>query len=1212
MTDFVHLHLHTEYSLLDGAVRINREVPVFDDPEKKSKKIHPLGLALKDRGMDAVAITDHGNMYGVHMFVSAMRAEGIKPIIGEEFYVADDMYEKTPETMHQRYHLILLAKNEVGYKNLMILSSLAFEDGFYFKPRIDLKHIAEHSEGLICLSACLAGQIPQLILHRQFEEAKALAIKMRDMFAPGDFYIELQDHHLPEDKLVTNPLCQIAKEIGVKVVATNDVHYIEKKDADAQDTMMCINLKIKKEEFNNARFENDEFYLKSGDEMAELFSWCPEAIASTREIADKVDGNYFITKRGENIIPVYTNEEMGDRTESEYLRDLAWEGAKRKYGEITEEIENRLNYELGVISECGYCGYFLIVWDYVHAAQKMGMPVGPGRGSGCGSIVAYTIGITDIDPLKYNLLFERFLSKERVSMPDFDIDFCYMRRAEMIDYCIEKYGRDRVAQIAAYGTMSAKAVIKDVARVFDVSFQDSANIIKDIPDANKGLILQMLKAGDENFCPGFRNVYDTDPRAHDIIDKAIELEGMPRQIGLHAAGVVICSGPIVNYCPLGRNDKVIATQFDKTMVEPLGLLKMDFLGLKTLTDIDEAIKLIKEDKGIDIDFHKIGYDDPKVYELMSSGDCVCVFQLESEGMTKFMAQLQPGCLEDVIAGIALYRPGPLQFIPQFIAGKRDPNTITYLHPLLEPILSTTYGCIVYQEQVMQIARSIAGFTFGGADIMRRAISKKKLAVLQAQRQIFIHGGVLDGDDTHAENPGAVAKGVSEEIANKLFDQILDFASYAFNKSHAAAYTFLTYQTAWLKCYYGTHFMVAVINNRINDAKELRRYMNYIKRIGTKVLPPDINKSKRLFSIEGNDIRYGLEGIKGVGEKAMEYILEDRRQFGPFKDIRDFCERCFDQINSRMVENLIKGGAFDFCGETRATLMSSYEKIMDAVAVKRKSTERGQISLFDELLEDAPISYNKTPEWDKLVKLAFEKDVLGMYISGHPLDDYTDKNQGFTFDTSQIYVVKEELKDSKEDGKEDEIKIVEETGEEEGDDLVLNKSLDGTKVRFGGMITTMDKKSTKKKEKYAVGFMDDKQGTISYTIFPRGYEQYKDLLEGDTPVIVTGRLDIKEDEEPKIIIEKMETWYNSSASLKQSPIQQTSGEIVYVNIRNYTERDILINVVDSFPGDTQVRFQMTQEGQKKIFVCPRKADVSGEFLSELYYRFGEANVKIKQL
>ncbi len=703
-------------------------------------------------------------------------------------------------------------------------------------------------------------------------------------------------------------------------------------------------------------------------------------------------------------------------------------------------------------------------------------------------------------------------------------------------------------------------------------------------------------------------MYDTDPRAHDIIDRAMKLEGMPRQIGLHAAGVVICSGPIVDYCPLGRNDKVIATQFDKTMVEPLGLLKMDFLGLKTLTDIDEAMKLIKEDKGIDIDFHKIGYEDPKVYELMASGDCVSVFQLESEGMTKFMSQLQPNTLEDVIAGIALYRPGPMQFIPQFIAGKRNPESITYLHPLLESILSTTYGCIVYQEQVMQIAQKIAGFSFGGADIMRRAISKKKLDVLTAQRDIFVNGGVLSGDTTKKVNVGAVANGVSADIANKLFDQILDFANYAFNKSHAAAYTFLTYQTAWLKCYYCTHYMVAVINNRITDAKEIRRYMNYIKRINIKVLSPDINKSKKLFSIEGNDIRYGLEGIKGVGEKAMEYILEERSMNGPFKDIRDFCERCFEQINSRMVENLIKGGAFDSFGETRATLMQSYEKIMDAVAIKRKSVERGQISLFDELLEDVPVAYNRCEEWQKLTKYAYEKEVLGMYLTGHPLDDYTDKNQGFTFDTSQLYVLKQE--DSEEENIDE--KQEESIEEKEEDSMVLDKSLDGKKVRFGGMITTTEKKSTKKKEKFLVGYMDDKQGSIGYTLFPKAYEAYKSLVEGDTPVIVTGRLDIKDDEEPKIIIEKMEQWLNGEAQKPSQPQNTYVGDVYYVRIRSSVEKDILFNVAEKYPGTKPIRFQTIINGVKKMYECPIKVDGSNEFLAELYYRFGEQNVGIRTI
>lgn len=1182
MTDFVHLHLHTEYSLLDGAVRLVHAVQDPDDP-KKTKKIHPLSEALKARGMDTVAITDHGNMYGVHTFVSILRADGIKPIIGQEFYIADDMYAKTADVLKQRYHLILLAKNMEGYKNLMYLSSIAFVDGFYMKPRVDLKHIAEHSEGLICLSACLAGKVPQLILQGKYEEAKAYAIKMRDMFAPGDFYIELQDHHLKEDRIVMNPLCRIAKEIGVKVVATNDVHYIEKEEADMQDTMMCITLGCKKSEMNPARFENDEFYLKSGDEMASLFDWCPEAITSTREIADKVDGNYFITKH-KPIIPVYTNDEMGERDEAAYLHDLAWEGAKRKYGELTDEIKERLSYELDVIHRCGFDGYFLIVWDYVHAAQQMGIPVGPGRGSGCGSIVAYSIGITDIDPLKYQLLFERFLSEERVSMPDFDVDFCFVRRQEIIDYCIEKYGKDNVSQIIAYSTMSAKAVVKDVARVFDIPYNEAAAWVKEIP-VGKVLLPQVLTEGSEFYSEDFKKLYETNATAKRCIDVAMQLEGMPRQTSMHAAGVVICANPIVNHCPLSRNGPVVTTQFDKVMVDELGLLKMDFLGLKTLTDIDEALKLIKEDKGIDLDFHKLGYEDPKVYELIASGDCEAVFQLESGGMKKFMAQLQPDNLEDVIAGISMYRPGPMQFIDLFLEGKKHPDEVTYDHPLLKDILENTYGCIVYQEQVMQIAQKIAGFSFGGADIMRRAIAKKKLEVLEQQRDIFVNGGTLAGDKTGKHVPGAVANGVSADIANHLFDQILKFASYAFNKSHAAAYTFLTYQTAYLKCYYPTHYIVAVVNNRITNADEVKHYMNYLKRTGVKILPPDINRSNKFFSIEGDNVRYGLMGIKNVGEQAMEYVLNERKN-GKFKDIRDLLERCAGQINKRMLESLIKGGALDSFGKGRATLMASYERIMDTVLSDKKNKLTGQMSLFDELIEDTEIKYNEIEEYAKPQILAYEKEVLGMYISGHPLDDYRDERHEFDFDTSMLFV---------------------EEADENGEaHMVVDQQLANKQVKFGCIVSSFEKKATAKQQKFAVGRIEDRMGSIAYSMYPRAYEAYGSLLEGDAPLKITGKIDLRDESEPKINIDKAEIWENSKGGAHRASSEKSG--ILYVLIENQSEKELVSGVLQMFEGNTPCQAQMRVGAGYKLVQFPTKVDVCDELLHRLQNIVGEKRIK----
>lgn len=1187
MTDFVHLHLHTEYSLLDGAVRLVKQSPApTDDDKDKTKKSHPLALALEERGMNAVAMTDHGNMFGAYTFVQTLREHKIKPIIGQEFYVADDMYAKTPEVLKQRYHLILLAKNETGYNNLMYLSSLAFKDGFYMKPRIDLDHIKEHSEGIICLSACIAGQVPRLLIANHYEEAKACAIRMRDIFAPGDFYIELQDHDIEEEKKVLNQLYQIAKEIGVKVVATNDVHYIDKKDADYQDTMMCITLGIKKDEVNPARFPNNEFYLKTGDEMAELFSWCPEAIASTREIADKVE-DYFCLKR-KPIIPRYTNEEMCGRDEAQYLRDLAWEGIKKKYPVVTDEIKQRVEYELGVIHKCGYDGYFLIVWDYVHQAQKMGIPVGPGRGSGVGSIVAYSIGITDVDPLRYQLLFERFLNEERVSMPDFDVDFCFVRRQEVIDYCVNKYGEDAVSQIIAYSTMTAKAVVKDVARVFDIPYNEANAWVKTMP-GGKYLIQQLLNPECSVYSSDFTELYNANPIFKNIVDVSIELEGMPRQTSMHAAGVVICAQPVNTVCAQSRNGEFITTQFDKNVVENVGLLKMDFLGLKTLTDINEAIKLIKEDKGVDIDFHKLGYEDPKVYKLISSGDCEAVFQLESGGMKKFMAQLQPDCLEDVMAGISMYRPGPMQFIDEFLAGKRNPQGVVYAHPLLKGILENTYGCIVYQEQVMQIAQKLAGYSFGGADIMRRAISKKKLEVLQQQKQIFINGGVLADDATKKYNCGAVANGVPADVAETLYNQILKFASYAFNKSHACAYTFLTYQTAYLKCYYPIHYIVAVVNNRISNADEVKHYMNYLKSTGVKILSPDINKSREHFSIEGNNVRYGLMGIKNVGEAAMEYVLTERKN-GPFKDIKDFLERCQGQVNKKMVESLIKGGAFDSFGKNRATLIASYEKIMDMAAGDKKGKAEGQMSLFDMFDEPEEIKYCEMEEYTKMQKLSYEKEVLGMYITGHPLDEYFDTKKEFNFDTSTLYV---------------------EGVDDDGNPTkVVDQKLSGKFVKFGCIVSSFEKKLTSKQQKFAVGKLEDMSGTVAYAMYANAFEKYGSYLECDSPIKVSGRIDLRDEAEPKINIDTIELWSDETSAKaldKETKVEKTEG-ILYILISDKAQKTLVDGVLDAYPGKTQVQIQTKVHDKYKLFALPQRVTVTDKLLSQLQNIVGSKNVK----
>lgn len=1184
MSDFVHLHVHSEYSLLDGAIRLNQSV-LSDTEADKVLHVSPLTEALKAMGMNACAITDHGNLYGVHTFVSAMRAAGLKPIIGSEFYVADDLHVKTPETLHRRDHLILLAKNLTGYKNLMKLSTISFVDGFYMKPRIDLDTLEKYSEGLICCSACLAGGIPSHLLKNDYEGAKAYALRLKGMFEEGDFYIELQDHGLEEERRILRPLVSLARDIGVKVVATNDAHYLRRSDADTQDTMMCITLQCKKTDPVGVRFSNDNFYLKSGEEMEELFSWIPEAVESTREIADKVDGDYFVVKYKKTFIPHFETEDMNGRDSKQYLHDLAWERIHRRYDVITPEIEQRLNYELGVIDRCGFNDYFLIVWDFVNAAKNKGIPVGPGRGSGVGSLVAYSIGITDVDPLRYNLLFERFLSEERVSMPDFDIDFCFVRRPEIIEYVVEKYGAPNVAQIIAYSTMSAKAAVKDVARVYDVPYTDANNWVKDIP-VGKVLLRQCLSPASSLYSEEFATLYRSNPTAKKVIDTAIELEGMPRQTSMHAAGVVICGDPIVEHVPLSRNGNDITTQFDKTMVEAQGLLKMDFLGLKTLTDISEALKYIREDKGVEVDFNKLGYEDPAVYALIAGGDCEAVFQLEGGGIKKFMMQLQPSNLEDVMAGISMYRPGPMQFLDLFLKGKRDPASVHYAHPLLREVLETTYGCIVYQEQVMQIAQKIAGYSFGGADIMRRSISKKKLDVLVKQKEIFLNGGVLPDDTTQKQIPGAVANGVSREIASELFEQILKFANYAFNKSHAAAYAVLAYQTAWLKCYYPTHFITAVINNRITNADEVKHYINYLRRVGVKILAPDINRSKKVFSIENDNVRYGLMGIKNVGEQAMEFVLGERARGGKFSDLRDFIERCAGQVNKRMIESLIKGGAFDCFGKTRSTLMASYERIMDAVNADKKNKLEGQMSLFDDLVEDVTVKYTELAEYDKMQLLAGEKEVLGMYVSGHPLDDYKDTKHEFDFETSMLFT--KEYDDN-------------------GDEIsVLNKELSGKSVRMGCIVESHERKMTGKQQKFAVGRLEDREGTVEFSMYPRAYEQYGALLEADVPVKAYGKIDLRDESEPKISVEKLELWENEAA---HSARPATHSGVVYVLVEDSAMTRLITGVLAMFPGEVPVRAQMRgADGRMCLKEFRHKVEPTDELLRRLSNIAGDAHVR----
>ncbi len=1194
MGDFVHLHLHTEYSLLDGCVRLTTGA---------KHDIHPLAEALKARNMKAVAITDHGNMYGVYAFVDSLKGTGIKPIIGEEFYTCDDMYQKSADIRYQRWHLILLAKNDEGYHNLVKLSSASFIDGFYDKPRIDMDILAKHSKGLICLSACIAGKIPQLILDNKFQEAKDYAIKLRDMFEPGDFYIELQDHGIDEERKVRNDLIRIAKEIGVKVVATNDVHYIEKEDADVQDDMMCIQLGIRKDEQNPIRFTEQEFYLKTAEEMEELFGWCPEALASTVEIADKCTFEFQL-KAKENLIPPYSSEEMGDRTPEQYLKDLCWEGLVRRYDVITPEIKKRAKEELEVIISMGYATYFLIVWDYINAAKKMGIPVGPGRGSGVGSIVAYAIGITDVEPLRFNLLFQRFLAKERVSMPDFDVDFCYVRRGEVIDYVTKKYGRDRVSQIIAYGTMKAKQAVKDIARIYNISYEKSNNWAKTISKDPGATLKGCLDEKNDCFSPEFKKLYDTDPEAKRIVDKAMKIEGLPRQTGMHAAGVVICSQPVTDYVPLSRNKEFIVTQFDKTQVEPLGMLKMDFLGLKTLTDIKEAQKYILEDKGVDVNFEKDIYDDPKVYELIASGDCVAVFQLESGGMCDFMAKLKPTTLEDVIAGISIYRPGPMQFMNQFIAGKKNPENVTYLHPKLKPILEVTYGCMVYQEQIMQIARELAGYSYGGADILRRAISKKKPEVIARNKTVFANGGYVEGDSSHTPVIGAIANGVPAEVVDTLFEQLAKFAEYCFNKSHATAYAVLTYQTAYLKCYYPIHFLTAIINNRIGDAKEQSHYINYMRKIGINILKPDINKSKKNFSIDGNDVRFGLMGIKNVGESAIEAVLAERVN-GPYKDIRDFFKRCGKHLNSRMVESMIYGGAFDCFGKNRATLMASYKSIWDLAAKEIESSEQGQFSIFDNFgIEEQPVSYIEIKEFKKEQLLAEEKNNLGMYVSGHPLDDYN--TSIFKFDLSRLEIEKNVETNAEGEETHEDLSDV----EENAPGIEADISWDKKQVRFGCIVSSWEKKKNKNNQVFAVGELEDKGGTIQFTIFYKLYEQLLPVLMAERPIIVVGKIDLS-GSEPKLIVDDMTLW--NKGGVEPDPQSEEPQKVLYALIEGKEELDLIRAIAASYPGDDILKIQMgTTPETKRIMAFKKGIRVCDEIVEQIANVVGKNNVKVKVL
>ena len=1181
MTDFVHLHLHTEYSILDGATRIET-----------------LFGRAKELGQKAVAITDHGNMFATLYFAEEAKKAGVKSIIGCEMYMTEDYTVKNRDTYTD--HLILLCKDRVGYKNLILLDSIAYVDGFYGKPRCDYKTLFEHSEGLVCLSACLAGRVPKLLMKGDYEGAKKFAAKMKEVFGE-DYYIEIQDHGIDDQKRVNPLLIKLARELDIGLVATNDVHYLNKEDALLQEVMLAINTKATMDDPSRFRFETDEFYLKSGDEMAALFPNLPEAIENTVKIADKCSGEIFALNkkcepiRDTSLTPGYTPPD--GKTPYEYLKGIAESGLVRKYPKITKEIRDRFDYELDVISSMGYLEYYLIVWDYINWAKEHGIPVGAGRGSGVSSIIAYSMGITAVEPLQYDLLFERFLNRERVSMPDFDVDFCTERRQEVIEYVREKYGHDNVAQIITFGTMASKAAIKDVARVYKTPFNDVNKVTKLIAFGTtiaQSLGLKNNKDGVNVGVKELKEIYDTDDTLHNIIDIAMRLEGAPRNISMHAAGVVICGKVIKENVPLARSGDAIVTQFDMKEIEQLGMLKMDFLALITLTDVKKAVDYVYEQHGVKIDFNEIGYDKKVAFDLIGSGDTDAVFQLESGGMKKFMRDLKPRNLEDIIAGISMYRPGPMKKIPQYLEFHAHPETITYEHPLLESILKVTYGTIIYQEQVMAIVQKLAGYSLGQADIIRRAMGKKNVEEMARQRKLFIFG---DKDENgNVTIKGALAMGVPEDVAAKIFDEMADFAKYAFNKSRAAAYAVLAYQTAYLRALYPQEFLAAILNNRIDKIDEITKYVMYLKEKGIAVLAPDINKSKAYFSVENGAVRIGLVAIKGVGHAAIESIIKEREANGEFKTFEEFITRCDSHaLNKSLVKNLISAGAFDRFNIYRSRLIAVHENAIDTAAALQKQKESSQMSLFGTFLEDAPltIDYPSIPEYDIKTKLANEKAVLGVYISGHPLENYVERFKKFNFSCAQLSNYEED---------------------EEGN-VTYSDLTDGTPVTMGGMIAAISKKTTRTGQSMAFVTVEDVYGTIDCIFFPKVYERFRDKLEIDAVVEVSGKLSLREGEKPAINADRIKSFEESSSEFSDNsfadahpefkPVEKKETEILYVKLDDPSLSDEVLDTLETYPGDTKV--VLVIDGKK--YNAREKVRVCKGLFFELYGIVDEKNVKI---
>ena len=1147
---FTHLHVHTEYSLLDG-----------------SSKIRELTARAKELGMDSMAITDHGVMYGVIDFYRAAREVGIKPILGCEVYVAPgSRFDRENGAGEDRYyHLILLAENNTGYKNLMKIVSKGFVDGFYYKPRVDLDLLEPYHEGIISLSACLAGEVQKYLARGMYEEAKRSALRYSEIFGKDHFYLELQDHGIPEQKMVNQGLLRLSQETGLELVATNDVHYTFAEDAKAHDILLCIQTGKKVTDEDRMRYEGGQYYCKSEEEMRKLFPYAQEAIDNTHKIAERcnVEIEFGVTK-----LPKYEVPEGFDSWT--YLNHLCREGFKTRYPDDDGTLSRRLDYELGVIKTMGYVDYFLIVWDFINYARSQNIMVGPGRGSAAGSIVSYTLGITNIDPVRYNLLFERFLNPERVSMPDIDVDFCYERRQEVIDYVVRKYGKDQVVQIVTFGTLAAKGVVRDVGRVLDLPYAMCDSIAKMIPN-DLGMTLD--KALTAN--PDLKKLYNEDEQVKYLIDMSKRLEGLPRHTSMHAAGVVIGSRSIDEFVPLSRAaDGTITTQFTMTTIEELGLLKMDFLGLRTLTVIQNAVRLAEKDYGIKLDMDHIDYNDKKVLESIGTGRTEGVFQLESGGMKGFMKELKPENLEDIIAGISLYRPGPMDFIPRYLKGKNDKTSITYECPQLEPILSPTYGCIVYQEQVMQIVRDLAGYTMGRSDLVRRAMSKKKTAVMEKERQNFVYGNEAEGVK------GCIANGIDEKTANHIYDEMIDFAKYAFNKSHAAAYAVVSYQTAYLKYYYPKEFMAALMSSVMDNVSKFSEYILTCRRMmDIAILPPDINEGESGFSVSGDGIRYGLSAIKSVGRPVVDAILEERKKNGIFSSMEDFINRMTNkEVNRRTIENFIKSGAMDSLPGTRRQKVAVAPILLDNKARERKNAWEGQMSLFDLVSEEEKkeyqVSFPDVGEYSKEELLAFEKDILGVYISGHPLDDYEGLWRKNITATSADFIV-----------------------DEETEEAVVK---DGMKVVIGGLVAGKVVKTTRSNQLMAFITLEDLMGSVEVIVFPKNYEADRDVLTEDSKIFIKGRVSLGDEPVGKLVCEQVIPF---SKVPRQLWLQFEDKEIYQA-----MEGEIL-GILKESEGPDSVVIYLKKERAKKILPANWKVEAAGELMETLICKLGEKNVKL---